>query len=69
MLVVEGKNIISGMVVEELSLVIDLVIPTKFKVPDFTKNNGASCLAKHLTMYSRKMARYTKDEKLMIHYT
>ena len=52
----------------ELSLVLDLVIPPKFKVLDFTKNGGTSCPKKHLTMYCRKMVGYIKNEKLLINY-
>ena len=51
----------------ELSLVPGLVIPPKFKTPDFVKYNGDSCLSTHITMYCRKMAGYTTNEKLLIH--
>jgi len=34
-----------------LCLVPDVVIPPKFKVPDFEKYRGASCPKNHLTMY------------------
>ncbi|MCI07430.1 hypothetical protein A2U01_0028497, partial [Trifolium medium] len=35
--------------------------------PDFKKYKGLSCPKNHLVMYSRKMASFAKDDKLMIH--
>jgi len=51
-----------------LCLVPDVVIPPKFKVPDFEKYKGASCPKNHLTMYCRKMAAHAGNEKLLIHF-
>ncbi|WJX20399.1 hypothetical protein P8452_09959 [Trifolium repens] len=51
----------------DMCLVPDLVLPPKFKVPEFEKYMGLSCPKNHLIMYSRKMASYTNDDKLMIH--
>ncbi|GMI70908.1 hypothetical protein HRI_000760100 [Hibiscus trionum] len=51
----------------DLSLVVDLVLPPKFKVPDFDKYDGTTCPSAHITMYCRKMAAFVKDEKLLIH--
>ncbi|GMI67548.1 hypothetical protein HRI_000424100 [Hibiscus trionum] len=39
----------------ELSLVPDLVLPPKFKMPDFGKYNGTTCPKAHLTMFIRRM--------------
>jgi hypothetical protein len=50
-----------------MCLVPDLVIPPKFKVIEFEKYKGLSCLKNHLIMYSRKMASYVHNDKLMIH--
>ena len=52
----------------ELCLVLNVVIPPKFKVPDFDKYKGATCTKNHLKMYCRKMGAYTKDEKLLMHF-
>ncbi|KAL4376932.1 hypothetical protein GQ457_02G030970 [Hibiscus cannabinus] len=52
---------------KELSLVNDLVIPPKFKVPEFEKFTGTTCPSAHLTMYCRKMSLYLDNEKLLIH--
>jgi hypothetical protein len=50
-----------------MCLVPDLVLPPKFKVPEFEKYMGLSCPKNHLIMYNRKMASYANDDKLMIH--
>ncbi|XP_057452389.1 uncharacterized protein LOC130744214 [Lotus japonicus] len=51
-----------------LCLVPDIVIPPKFKVPEFHKYKGTTCPKSHLTMYCRKMASHTHDEKMLIHF-
>jgi len=51
----------------ELSLVDGLVIPPKFKVPEFQKYKGTTCPKDHIIMYCRKMATYYRDDKLLIH--
>ena len=52
----------------ELCLVPDVIIPPKFKVPDFDKYKGTTCPKNHLKMYYRKMRAYAKDEKLLMHF-
>jgi len=52
----------------ELCLVPDIIIPPKFKVPDFDKYKGTTCPTSHLKMYYRKMGTYAKDEKLLMHF-
>ena len=44
----------------ELCLVLDVIIPPKFKVPDFDKYKGTTCPKNHLKMYYRKMGRTQK---------
>ena len=39
----------------EMGLVPDMMIPPKFKVPDFGKLKGLTCSRNHLRMYCRKM--------------
>ncbi|XP_045802534.1 uncharacterized protein LOC123896156 [Trifolium pratense] len=51
----------------DMCLVLDVVIPPKFKVPDFEKYKGVHCPRNHLKMFCRKMAAHATDEKLMIH--
>ncbi|KAA3473758.1 hypothetical protein EPI10_024114 [Gossypium australe] len=45
-----------GVGTKDLSLVSDLVLPPKFKIPDFEKYNGTSCPEVHITMFCRRMA-------------
>ena len=52
----------------ELCLVPDVVIPPKFKMPDFNKYKGTTCPKNHLKMYCKKMGAYVKDEKLLMHF-
>lgn len=51
----------------DLCLIPDVVLPPKFKVPDFDKYRGATCPKSHLTMYCRKMSTYSHDDRLLIH--
>ncbi|OMO83894.1 Retrotransposon gag protein [Corchorus olitorius] len=53
--------------VSELTLLEGLVIPPKFKVPEFEKYNGMKCPREHLISYTREMAAYKDNEKMMIH--
>ncbi|XP_058764639.1 uncharacterized protein LOC131638108 [Vicia villosa] len=63
----KGKNSF-GKNAYDMCLVPNVKIPAKFKVPDFEKYKGSSCPQSHLTMYCRKMATHTDDDKLLIHY-
>ena len=63
----EGINIPESLDATELSLVLGLVIPHKFKVPAFDKYDGTKCPTTHLTMYCRKMSAYTDNNKLLIY--
>ena len=61
-----GVHAVADMV--ELYLVPDVVIPSKFKVPDFDRYKGTTCRKNHLKMYCKKMGANTKDEKLLMHF-
>ena len=52
----------------KLCLVPNVIIPPKFKVPNFDKCNETTCPKNHLKMYCRKMGAYAKDEKLLMHF-
>ena len=52
----------------ELCLVPNVVIPPKFKVSDFDKYKGTTCLKNHLKMNCRKIGAYVNDEKLLMHF-
>ena len=51
----------------KMSLVLDLVLPPKFKIPTFDKYDGTKYPFAHLYMYYRKMMGYTSNDKLLIH--
>jgi len=53
----------------ELCLVPNVIIPPKFKVPDFDKYKGTTCPKNHLKMYRQKMGAYSRDEKLLMHFS
>jgi len=63
----EGRNYAFAYMAD-LCLVLDVVIPPKFKVPDFDKYKGTTCPKNHLKMYYRKMGVYEKDEKLLMRF-
>ncbi|KAK2390738.1 hypothetical protein QL285_064254 [Trifolium repens] len=62
-----GKELF-GQNAHELCLVPNVVIPYKFKVPDFEKYMGNTCPRAHLVMYARKMSTQADNDKLLIHY-
>ena len=65
---IEGEGNYAFDDMAELCLVLDVVIPPKFKVPNFDKYKGTTCPKNHLKMYCRKMGAYAKDEKLLMHF-
>ena len=65
---VEGLDAYSLVDASKMSLVSDLVLPSKFKVPTFDKYDGIKWPSAHLYMYCRKMTGHTSNDKLLIHY-
>ena len=65
---VEGFDDYSFADMTDLCLVPDVVIPPKFKVPDFDRYKGMTCPKNHLKMYCQKMGAYSRDEKLLMHF-
>jgi len=65
---VEGSGDYPFADMTNLCLVLDVVIPPKFKVPDFDRYKGTTCPKNHLKMYCRKMRAYSRDEKLLMHF-
>jgi len=65
---IEGRGNYAYADMVELCLVSNVVIPPKFKEPNFDKYKGTTCPKNHLKMYCRKMGAYTKDEKLLMHF-
>ena len=65
---VEGSDAYSLVDARKMSLVPDLVLSPKFKVPTFDKYDGRKCPSVHLYMYFRKMTGHTNNDKLLIHF-
>ncbi|KAA3470671.1 receptor-like protein 12 [Gossypium australe] len=62
----ENADYHSGVNAKDLSLVPDLILPLKFKTPEFEKYNGTSCPNAHITMFCRKMTGYVNNDQLLI---
>jgi len=65
---IEGLNMYGSVDVASLRLVPDVVVPPKFKVPDFDKYTGNSDPRIHLATYIAKMCALTEDDRLLIHF-
>ena len=63
----EGSDVYGMVDAYMMSLVLDLVLPPKFKVLTFDKYDGTKCPSAHLYIYCRKMTGYTSNDKLLIH--
>ena len=63
----EGSDVYGMVDAYKMSLVPDLVLPPKFKVPTFDKYDGIKCPSAHLYMYCRTMTGHTSNDKLLIH--
>ena len=64
----KGLDAYSLIDASKISLVSDLILLPKFKVPIFDKYDGTKCPSAHLYMYCRKMTSHTSNDKLLIHY-
>ena len=64
---IEGTDDLGSVDPRELSLVPDVVIPPKFKMPKFKKYDGTKCPENHLATYCNKMAGHARNEDLLIH--
>lgn len=58
---------IFGLDAIDMCFVPDVTLPPKFKVPYFEKYKGLSYPKGHLVMYCRKMASYSRNDKIMVH--
>jgi len=63
---IRGKDMF-GQSLNDLCLVPNVVMPYKFKTPNFEKYKGDTCPQNHLIMYARKMQAYKDNEPLLIH--
>ncbi|KAJ9152632.1 hypothetical protein P3X46_026179 [Hevea brasiliensis] len=65
---IEGLNMYGSVDVASLRLVPDVVVPPKFKVPDFDKYTGNLDPRIHLATYIAKMSALTEDDRLLVHF-
>ena len=65
---VERADLYDPVYAEEMCLVPNVVVPRKFRVPEFIKYTGTECPVTHLKSYCNKMAEVVNDEKLLIHF-
>ncbi len=63
-----GLNTYGSSDVSSLRLVPDVVVPPKFKVPEFDKYNGNSDPRIHLATYIAKMSTLKEDDRLLVHF-
>ncbi|XP_050889260.1 uncharacterized protein LOC127094476 [Lathyrus oleraceus] len=61
-----GNTDVLGLDAAEMCLVLGVIIPTKFKVPDFEKYKGNSNPMTHIRAYCRKMPAYSSDDQLLM---
>ena len=66
---IEGGGSYAFADMAELCLVPGIDIAPKFKVPDFNKYKGTTYPKNHLKMHCKKMGAYTKDGKLLMHFS
>jgi hypothetical protein len=64
----EGIHLYNPIKDAEMCLVPNVVIPKKFRVPEFVKYMGTQYPVTHLKAYYNKMAEVVDDEKLLIHF-
>ena len=64
--VIKGMDDLGSVNPRELSLVPELVISPKFKMPKFEKYDGTKCHETHLITYCQKMTGHACNEDLLI---
>ena len=64
---IESVNDLESVDPRELSLVSNVVIPPKFKMPKFEKYNGTKRPKNFLVTYCHKMVGHTHNEDLLVH--
>jgi hypothetical protein len=63
--VVEGNDWFDPMRVAEVCLVLNIIVPKNFRIPEFIKYTGLECPNTHLRSYCNKMAKVIYDDKLL----
>jgi hypothetical protein len=65
---IEGVDLYDPVLAAGMCLVPNVVVPKKFRVPEFIKYTGTQCPITHLKSYCNKMAEVVHDEKLLMHF-
>ena len=65
---VEGNDLFDPIRAVEVCLVPNIVIPKKFRVPEFVKYTGMECPKTYLRSYYNKMAEVIHDDNLLIYF-
>ncbi len=65
---IEGLNMYGSVDVSSLRLVPNVVVPPKFKVPDFDKYIKNSNHRIHLATYIANMSALVEDDRLLVHF-
>ena len=65
---IEGVDLYDPVRAAEMCLVPNVVVPKKFRVPEFIKYTGTQCPVTHLKSYCNKMAEVVHNEKLLMHF-
>jgi len=65
---IKGVDLYDPVRVAKMYLIPNVVVPKKFRVPEFIKYTGTQYLITHLKSYCNKMAEVVHDEKLLMHF-
>ena len=65
---IEGFDVYNPVRADEIFLVLDVVVPKKFRVPELVKYTRLECPKTHLRSYCNKMTEFICDEKLLVHF-
>jgi hypothetical protein len=66
--VIEGVDLYDPVRAAKMCLVPNVVVPKKFRVPEFIKYSGTQCPITYLKSYCNKVAEVVHDEKLLIYF-
>jgi hypothetical protein len=64
LMTVEGNDLFDPVRAAEVCLVPSIIIPKKFRVPEFVNYTGMHCPNTHLRSYYNKMAKVIHDDKM-----
>jgi len=65
---VEGFDIYDPVRAAVICLVTNVVVPKKFRVPNFIKDTGLECPNTPIRLYSNKMVEVVHDDKLLVQF-